>query len=130
MTYEGDWGFVNSDVSDGYRVQGLQMEKESKNPWSYVVYEDQNCSGKFFNQSSSTQGMNMAVVDWAKQSIHTSLDYHVKIMEAPSSIEIDNSYYMLYARNLDNNWIPYFQTGYYNIGMYAMDSENFSEAIY
>jgi len=45
----------------------------------------------------------MAVVDWAKQSIHTSLDYHVKIMEAPSSIEIDGNYYMLYARNLDNN---------------------------
>lgn len=40
MTYEGDWGFFNSHVSDGYRVQGLQMKKESKNPWSYVVYEN------------------------------------------------------------------------------------------
>lgn len=73
----------------------------------------------------------MAVVDWAKQSIHTSLDYHVKIMEAPSSIEIDGNYYMLYARNLDNNQLPYF-TPYKdeNVGMYTMDSENFSEAIY
>jgi len=41
-------------------------------------------------------------IDFPVMSIHTPLDYHVKIMNAPSSIEIEGNYYMLESRDIDD----------------------------
>jgi len=96
LSYEGDWSFSNPFVSDGDHLIFIYLKRYSYSPWSYVVYENKNCEGQFFSQYSSFNGLNFQnYVDYTIQSIHTSSEYHVKIMDVPSSIKIDGNYYIL-----------------------------------
>lgn len=86
-------------MGDGFSLTSIRVKKESSQPWSYNVFGDQNCQGYFYSQYSTAWGLNFWFVNWDINSIHTSLEYHVKIMDAPSSIQIDGNYYILYAKD-------------------------------
>jgi len=96
--------FSNPVVSEGLSLDSVSVFKASDLPWSYNIYGDQNCQGNFYSESlfKLGDGLNTWAVNWTVNSIHTSIGYHVKIMDAPSSIQIDGDYYRMYYRDLNN----------------------------
>jgi len=53
LSYEGDWNFSNPMIGNFHILDNVSIRKVSKNPWSYIVYENQNCEGKFNSQYST-----------------------------------------------------------------------------